>query len=168
MADRPSRLRVVPYEPAHQAGFARLVVDVLGEFGFGFDPVLDADLLDPESCFDAAWVALDVGNVIGSVAIRQVADSDAELKRMYLLSPYRGIGHGRRLLEIALAWATNNGVRRVVLDTAEAMTAAQRLYEAAGFVRCGERTEIGATEYRCELLYSRDLSTANVRLTTLT
>jgi ribosomal protein S18 acetylase RimI-like enzyme len=48
---------------------------------------------------------------------------------------HRGGGVGRQLLDAALAWLTERGAPRVVLDTAFPNVAAQRLFERAGFRR---------------------------------
>ena len=132
--------------------------DVLSEFGFRVDPVLDADLDAPEQSYGAVWVAVEDGALIGSVAVRRIGDSDvAELKRMYLRPSWRGRGLGRALLAEAVGWATSNGCRSIVLDTSPAMTAAQALYESVGFKRTGTRTEVGPTDERCEVLYELEL-----------
>jgi putative acetyltransferase len=54
---------------------------------------------------------------------------------MYLRASLRGRGVGRKLLQIAIAWAREHQIERIVLDTTEEMRAARRLYEANGFVR---------------------------------
>lgn len=136
---------IVSFDSTHQPGLAVLVEAVLAEFGFGVDPLLEADLADPGGHYGAVWVALDEGDVVGSVAVRDLGDGQAELKRMYLEPNYRGRGLGRQLLERALTWASAQGLDAVVLDTAEQMTGAQRLYESAGFKRLGARTESGVT-----------------------
>ena len=143
--------------PAHRDGLAALVSGVLVELGFSVDPVLDADLARPEEFYDVIWVVLDAQQVVGCVAMRCLGNGEAvgeaELKRMYLLPAYRGLGLGRKLLEAALGWARLEHVRAVRLDTGSDMAAAQRFYEAAGFERWGTRTEVGAGACRCELLY---------------
>jgi ribosomal protein S18 acetylase RimI-like enzyme len=150
-------VRVERYRPDHRDGFVTVVMTVLAEFGFSHDRVLDADLARPEAFYAAVWVALDVEQVVGSVAVRRVAGGDAageaELKRMYLLPGYRSSGWGRELLRQALSWARLERLEAVRLDTAPTMVAAQRFYEAAGFERCGSRTELGEEAVRCELLY---------------
>lgn len=103
-------------------------------------PFLKADLEKPQEAYGAVWVATDNGEVIGSVATRLLADTRvAELKRMYLKPPYRGRGLGRLLLSEVVQWAESHGCQSLVLDTTSSMTAAQRLYEAAGFTRTGTR-----------------------------
>jgi hypothetical protein len=49
------------------------------------DPVLEADLDDPQRAYGAVWVAAGNHEVVGSVAIRVIdGGATAELKRMYL------------------------------------------------------------------------------------
>jgi ribosomal protein S18 acetylase RimI-like enzyme len=104
------------------------------------------------------WVAIDDDHLVGSIAIRLLDDGQAQLKRMYLQPEHRGRGLGRTLLSHAIHWARDRGCQAIVLDTSTAMTAAQRLYESAGFSRTGTRTEAGANDSRCEVLYRLDLA----------
>jgi putative acetyltransferase len=127
-------LRIFPFRPEHIAGFRALVSDTLAEFGFTADPELDPDLADPARVYEAVWVAVRGERVAGSVALRRLAPDAVELKRMYLRPEERGRGVGRRLLDMALLWAREHGIRRIALDTTERMTAAVRLYEHYGFV----------------------------------
>jgi len=145
----------VPFEAPHADGFRSLVADTLREFDFEPDPELDADLDDPGTTYVALWVALDGDAVVGSVALRDLGGGAVQLKRMYLRPRMRGRGLGRELLGVALDWARTHGVRRVCLDTSERMVAAQRLYEAHGFVRVpGDDPRQG----QCRLLYELRLS----------
>jgi putative acetyltransferase len=152
-------LEIRSYRRADRDDFARLVSEVLGEYGFTVDPVLEADLDDPQQAYGAVWVATDEGEVVGSVAIRLLDNGQtAELKRMYLKTAYRGRGLGRALLRHAIEWAESESCESIVLDTSTTMTTAQRLYEAAGFAQTGTRTETGEHDCRCELLYRLELS----------
>ncbi len=151
-------MEITRFRPEHGHGFRALVASVLPEFGFHEDPEIDRDLADPAAHYDAVWVALDEGEVVGSVAMRHVGDGAVELKRMYIRLDLRGRGLGRRLLEVAMEWARSQGARRVVLDTTEDMHAARRLYESAGFRRTGSRVERGAIDSRCEILYSLEIA----------
>jgi GNAT superfamily N-acetyltransferase len=140
----------VPFEAAHADGFRSLVADTLREFGFEPDPELDADLDDPLATYAALWVALEGATVVGSVAMRDLGRGEVLLKRMYLRPDMRGRGLGRELLDVALDWARAQRMRIVRLDTSERMIAAQRLYEANGFVRVpGDAPRQG----QCRLLY---------------
>jgi molybdopterin-guanine dinucleotide biosynthesis protein A/GNAT superfamily N-acetyltransferase len=128
------QLRIVPFRPEHTEGLRTLVADTLPEFGFSVDPDLDPDLEDPSGYYTAIWVALLNGEVVGSIALRDLGRNTLELKRMYLKKATRGRGAGRRLLATALDWARANGSSTIKLDTTESMNAARALYEANGFV----------------------------------
>jgi GNAT superfamily N-acetyltransferase len=144
----------VPFEAAHADGFRSLVADTLREFDFEPDPELDSDLDDPHGTYAALWVAVDGDTVIGSVALRDLGDGAVQLKRMYLRPGQRGRGLGRQLLGVALDWARAHDMSVVRLDTSERMVAAQRLYEANGFVRVpGDAPRQG----QCRLLYELQL-----------
>jgi putative acetyltransferase len=142
---------IVPLEERHADGFRALVAETLPEFGFALDPAYDVDVENPTSAYAAAWVALnESGEVVGSVALRDLGDGVVELKRMYLRPDERGHGLGKRLLAIALEWARAHGNEAVRLDTSERMVTAQRLYEAQGFRRVdGSAPRQG----QCRLLY---------------
>ncbi|MFL6010399.1 MAG: GNAT family N-acetyltransferase [Gaiellaceae bacterium] len=145
---------MVPFEPRYAGDFRALVSETLREFGFDPDPTLDPDLEDPSGTYAALWVAVDGDRVVGSVAMRELGDGAAELKRMYLRPDARGQGLGKRLLVTALDWAREQGARTVRLDTSERMVAAQRLYEANGFTRVeGDAPRQG----QCRLLYELPL-----------
>jgi GNAT superfamily N-acetyltransferase len=148
-------MSIVPFDPIHADGFRGLVADTLREFGFELDPEFDADLDDPTTAYAALWVAAEGDDVIGSVALRDLGDGVVELKRMYLRPSARGRGLGKQLLALALAWSRDHGFARVRLDTSERMVAAQRLYEAHGFMRVpGNAPRQG----QCRLLYELRLS----------
>ena len=69
----------------------------------------------------------------GCVAIRHKGNEIAELKRMYIQPPYRGLGIGKSLLEKALALSKKLGYKKIRLDTLSSMTTAIQLYRTAGF-----------------------------------
>jgi molybdopterin-guanine dinucleotide biosynthesis protein A len=126
-------VRIVPYRDEHEEGFRALVSRTLREFGFEPDPALDPDLSAPAAVYEALWVALSRGDVVGSVALRRIDRRTVELKRMYLRQALRGRGVGRKLLRMAIAWAREHGIERIILDTTERMAAARHLYERHGF-----------------------------------
>lgn len=118
-----------------------LVTDVLGEYGleFGKGSPTDAELHElPESYAaggGAFWVALRDGELLGTCGVFPVKPGIYELRKMYLRGASRGLGLGKRLLDVAVAWARAQGGTHMVLDTVEQMTRAIEFYEANGFVR---------------------------------
>ncbi|WP_186526375.1 GNAT family N-acetyltransferase [Leekyejoonella antrihumi] len=121
------------YTPPDQPAFADLVNSVHAEFGFSYDPELDADLENPTAYYQHLWLLRLDRAVVGSVALTPAKNRVATLKRMYVLPEHRGRGLGRQLLSLAIATADRDGCRQVMLDTSDRQCNAIRLYEGAGF-----------------------------------
>lgn len=102
--------------------------------------VLDKICGDPPPRGIFYLVELDQ-KVIGMGGIRWLSPGIAEVKRLYICPANRGTGLGVALLERLLTDARTFGYQRVRLDTAPFMSAAHRLYEAAGFVDCASYEE---------------------------
>lgn len=71
--------------------------------------------------------------VIGTGAIRRIDDETAELRRMWLLEDYHGLGIGYRLAQALLAFAQRAGYKRVRLSTTTVQTRAVQFYKQLGF-----------------------------------
>ncbi len=112
---------------------------------------LNANLLaltPPEHCFhmtveqmaDAAttvFVARDAGPAVAIGALRRHEGGIGEVKRMYTLPSHAGRGIGGRIVAEIETLARAEGLKRLVLETGDRHPAAWRVYERAGFVRCG-------------------------------
>lgn len=136
---------LITYSDSYQPQVKDLVVSTHEEFGFKYDPVLDADLEDPNTAYveDGGVFYLFVENhkLLGTVAVRKVDPETAEIKRMYVAKDRRGSGLGARLLDKALAFCKESGFKRVVLDTHAAQADAQALYKSRGFEVTHEKTD---------------------------
>lgn len=89
----------------------------------------------------ATWLAragdADVGIV---VADRYAAKREAAgLFGMWVHRTQRGQGVGDRLVEVVVAWAREQGYRRLLLDVGDYNLWARRLYLRHGFVATGRR-----------------------------
>lgn len=74
--------------------------------------------------------------------------SDAELKRIYLLSKFQGKGIGAALLEQAIESARHRGARRLLLGVYSGNTGAQEFYRRAGFsFQTSRRFRVGSEYY---------------------
>lgn len=86
---------------------------------------------------DGAFYLAEVeGEPAGLCGLRQITPGVAEFKRIYVRPSHRGLGLGEAMLQRLLADAKSFGCTKAVLDSAPFMSAAHRLYAAAGFVDC--------------------------------
>ena len=82
---------------------------------------------------------------------------DVELKRIYLLGPWQGAGHGRDLLRHVFDVANKRGAKRLLLAVYEQNLRAVAFYERAGFVAVGETVfMVGKVPFR-DLVYARNM-----------
>jgi ribosomal protein S18 acetylase RimI-like enzyme len=78
-------------------------------------------------------VELD-GEHAGSIGLSDEGDGEAAIRWVVLSPEVRGDGLGRRLLGEMLAFAEDQGYRRVWLETFSELTVAAQLYRECGFV----------------------------------
>ncbi|MBQ6797248.1 MAG: GNAT family N-acetyltransferase [Clostridia bacterium] len=89
---------------------------------------------DIENIFIAFWCMFDGDKIIGAVAVKELSDTDCELKSLYLLEQYHGMGYGRALLEAAVSFAKKSGYENMYLDSLSTSKRAIALYRKTGFV----------------------------------
>ena len=105
---------------------------------YGLDTTFEPYVAKPLADFVLAgagrlWIAEEDGRVVGSIAVVD-ADNDVGQLRWFLLTPEaRGTGLGRRMLETALTYCRERGMRHVFLWSFAQLDDALRLYERAGF-----------------------------------
>lgn len=124
-------------------------------------------LSPPEACYhmtpeDMASVATTVfvarveGNAAACGALHRHGGGIAEVKRMYTRPAYQGHGIGSRILEQIVKLAEREGYASLVLETGDRHPAAWRIYERAGFTRCGPVLDYPDSPY--SVFYSRPLA----------
>jgi carbonic anhydrase len=79
------------------------------------------------------FLACHVDTPIGCVALRGFDADSGEVKRLYVQPAHRGHAVANALVAAVVESAQAIGYRRLVLDTLDRMTAARKLYTAAGF-----------------------------------
>ena len=91
----------------------------------------------------------ETGRPVGMGALKLFNSDLAEVKRMYTLPEVRGQRVGVALLEALEALAREKGVRTLKLETGNVagFEPAWRLYERAGFTRCGAFLDYPDSEY---------------------
>ena len=129
-------------KPTDNPFLAKIVKDTLAEFGANhpgtvyYDSSTDAlyELFQtPRSVY---YVAEMDGEVVGGGGIYPtdaLPEDTCELVKMYLLPHARGTGLGRRLIEMSIQFAKDNGYRNVYLETMPELKQALNVYAKFGF-----------------------------------
>ncbi|APM37886.1 GNAT family N-acetyltransferase [Clostridium kluyveri] len=82
------------------------------------------------------WVAVDNQVVIGTIAIKNIGNKNATLRKMFVKQEYnrgKDIGVSSNLLLQLLDWAKQENFSRIFLGTTSQFLAAHRFYEKNGF-----------------------------------
>jgi N-acetylglutamate synthase-like GNAT family acetyltransferase len=131
-----------PFDPIHAEAVPALILPIQQQ-EFGIPITLDAqpDLKDIPAFYQRGkgnfWVALDRGEVVGTIALLDIGNGQGALRKMFVAAAHRGPEQGvaRELLETLVAWSRDRGVREVILGTTDMFAAAHRFYEKNGFGR---------------------------------
>lgn len=105
----------------------------------------------------ALYIAAIDDKTAGCAGFSRADDGMAELEKVYVKPPFRGLGIGPALLSKVMAAIRTSGYTGARLETANFMTAAQALYQRHGFVKVSPfRRSIGNTGdmsvfMRCDL-----------------
>ena len=83
------------------------------------------------------FVAREDGRAVACGALRRHGGGVGEVKRMYTRPEMQGRGIGGMIVGEIEALARREGISRLVLETGDRHPAAWRVYERAGFSRCG-------------------------------
>ena len=80
-----------------------------------------------------AWVADYCGSIVGSLAVDHAADKTAVLRWFLVDQEFRRMGIGKRLMEEALKFCSENSYRKVQAWAFTELRFARRLFETYGF-----------------------------------
>lgn len=134
-------IEITPFSLQHQTGVIELILPIQQrEFGIDITLAEQPDLLEVPVFYQNGggnfWVALDDGVVIGCIALLDIGNNQAALRKMFVAAPWRGKQYGiaDALLAELLAWSRRNRIRQIYLGTTAQFTAAQRFYRKNGFI----------------------------------
>ena len=85
------------------------------------------------SHFIGFWCLFDENQMIGTVALSELSCQSCELKSLYLLQKYHGLGYGKMMLAHAISAAKSAGYKKMFLDSLSTSTRAVALYRRMGF-----------------------------------
>ena len=139
---------IVPFSSKHADGVVAVILPIQ-QLEFDIPITLDAqpDLRDIPGFYQHGdgnfWVALDDREVVGTLALLDIGNGQAALRKLFVSATHRGPERGvaKRLLDTLCDWCQTRGVREVYLGTTAKFLAAHRFYEKNGF-REITRTEL--------------------------
>lgn len=82
------------------------------------------------------FVAIKDNEIVGGCGIKHLSntiENIAELQKLYLLKEVRGLGIGKKLVEMCVEFAKSVGFESIYLETFPNMVSAQALYKKFGF-----------------------------------
>jgi GNAT superfamily N-acetyltransferase len=82
---------------------------------------------------EEGWVAEQSGSILGSVFLMREDEATARLRVLYVEPAARGLGLGKRLVALAVAFARQAGYGKILLWTHEFQQPARKIYQGAGF-----------------------------------
>lgn len=133
-------LHIRPYQPCDQAGVLAVILPIQQqEFAIPITLAQQPDLQDIPGFYQRGagnfWVALADDQVVGTIALRDIGDGAAALRKMFVSAAYRGQPHqvAAQLLQHLLQWAAAAQVQDIYLGTTAQFVGAQRFYEKHGF-----------------------------------
>lgn len=114
--------RLYAEECGYGVGFEAYVAHGLAEFYKQYDPEKDR-----------IWICEHGGRIIGFLALMHRGETVAQLRYFLLLPEYRGIGLGKRLMELYMAHLKQAGYQSTYLWTTREQQTAIALYQRFGF-----------------------------------
>jgi putative acetyltransferase len=120
----------------YNSGVRSLVLGVLEEEGFAYDPLKDSDLEDIQASYletgGSFFIALIGDELAGTAAVRLAGPDTCEIRRIYVRKDMRGQGIGSALFRTALCYAKTN-CAKALLKTDVSLHVAIGMYLKHGF-----------------------------------
>jgi N-acetylglutamate synthase-like GNAT family acetyltransferase len=129
---------------------------------YGYDTSFEGYVAKPLSDFacsikprELIWILEKDEKIVGSMAIVEHSEHEAQLRWLLLQPDIRGRGLGKRLIDEAIAFCRAKKYRSIFLWTEDLLKPATGLYKAKGFVLTEEKTHelwgMVLTEQRYEI-----------------
>jgi N-acetylglutamate synthase-like GNAT family acetyltransferase len=133
---------IQPYTAEYQQQVLDLICGIQqNEFGIAITLEAQPDLLKIPQIYQNRkgnfWIAVDRETVVGTIALIDIGNHQAAIRKMFVHQDYRGkpIRLGQQLLETLLSWSKDQFIQELYLGTTERFQAAHRFYEKNGFTQ---------------------------------
>jgi len=107
--------------PTEQPQLKMVVLSVLEESGFEYDPNLNFDIDFPEAVYGQGkgcfFVVVDKGVVVGTAAVEDQENRVSRWRRLTLLPEYRGLGWGLQIQHFIIDYCREVGFVSARFDT---------------------------------------------------
>ena len=148
-----------PAKNSEISSIQKVVFSILSEYGLKADPDhTDFDLSDLDKFYFSKGGYFEVcemnNQIVGTWGLFPVAHRTCELRKMYLLPNYRGLGLGKQMIERALAKGRELNFTRMELETASVLNEAISLYKSYGFRPISKHELCNRCDQAFELLLS--------------
>lgn len=144
-------IQIRPYADEDQQGVRDLILTIQqDEFGIPITYEDQPDLKDIKGSYRKGagefWIASNGTEIVGSIALIDIGEQQAALRKMFVRRDHRGHAGGvaGKLLDTLLQHAKDEGVSEVYLGTTDSFRAAHRFYEKTGFHLVNEADLPGA------------------------
>lgn len=128
------------FSPAYQQQVVDLILDIQqNEFHVPITLDDQQDLVAIPTFYQNGkgnfWMALNDGQVIGTIALVSFSDHQAALRKMFVNKNFRGkqFGTAQKLFETLLEWSREKFIYEIYLGTLSHMHAAHSFYRRNGF-----------------------------------
>ncbi len=135
------QLKIIQFQDVHEQGVIDLIVNIQqNEFNLPITASDQPDLANIRSFYQKEngnfWVAVYENQILGTIALLDIGDHMAALRKMFVHSSYRGdkTGIAKGLLKTLILWAETQQIKKIFLGTTPKFLAAHRFYEKNNFI----------------------------------
>lgn len=142
-------MHILPFKPEYERQVIDLILDIW-EKEFGFTGLERPDIHDISNYYqndkksnfwvaveDPAGAGVEGSEVIGTIALKAMSDSEGELKRLAIKKGHRRKGIGKKLLATLLEFAKENNYKKIYAGMVKENVVAINFYKKFGFVESG-------------------------------
>ncbi|TAE55508.1 MAG: GNAT family N-acetyltransferase [Nostocales cyanobacterium] len=134
---------------------AEVIRSVLAEYGLGWEAEgADRDVLEVEEYYlktgGEFWIIEHQNQIIGTGAYYPIkrGENAVEIRKMYILPKFRGLGLGKYLLQELETAIWQKDFKQIWIETASVLKEAVQIYENNGYIPA-----TGVETQRCDRVY---------------
>ena len=126
-------VEIIPFYEKYALGVELLISEIAKEFQKN---ISTSNSIDRIGSMDKFWLALDKGQLVGTIGIKLLENHNSILKNMFVHKTHRGSekGFSKLLLETLLIWCNGHEISKIYLGTMSQFQRAHEFYEKNGFV----------------------------------